>query len=99
MSDADYGAQNLLDVKHAASSWGHAPEQISVKAKLKYKRILGSVATTGEIAALGLMIAILIALIWFLFFINFGNIVFDDGTMFHCVLDGLSGDIYAPKQQ
>lgn len=103
MSDAEINiavAQSFDDavMSQPRSSWGQPPDRISIKAKLKYQKILNSIATIGEFAVFVLTVATFVALVWFLFFINFGNIVLDDGTAFHCVMDGLTGEIYAPRK-
>ena len=100
MSDdiSDMTPDDGQGVDLSGSSWGEGGNEVSSRALRKLNALLRFTDTAGEVLIYCLLAAIAVALVWVLFYVNYGDIVLNDGTMFHCVLDGMSGEVYAPKQ-
>lgn len=75
------------------SAWGRDPEHFDVRALRKYNRLLRRMIMAGEWMVYLLVLAVVGGLSGFLFFGNFENVIFTDGTSLSCILDGNTGEI------
>lgn len=75
------------------SSWGKPSDHLDVRALRRYNSMLNSLARTGEVMVYVLAIAIVACFLWFLFYGNFENAIFTDGTSLSCIYDGENGEI------
>ncbi len=79
------------------TTWGHEPEHFDVRAQRQYNALLRRMVVLGEWAVVLLTLAVVICFTAFLFFGNFENIIFTDGTSLSCILDGNTGEIVNVK--
>ncbi len=79
------------------TSWGHDPEHFDVRALRRYNALLHKLVVAGEWAVVILTLATVICFVGVLFFGNFEDIIFTDGTSLSCILDGNTGEIVNVK--
>lgn len=75
------------------SSWGKPSERLDVRALRRYNVALNSLVRVGEFLVYALSFAVVAAFLWFMFYGNFENAIFTDGTSLTCIFDGTSGEI------
>jgi len=75
------------------TSWGKGSGHLDVRALRRYNRILAALSSVAEWLAMALIPAILVGVIWLVFYTNFENAIFYDGTDMICVFNGDTGEI------
>jgi hypothetical protein len=79
------------------NSWGRRSDHHDVRAMRRYNVLLRKLATVGECVVYLLAVLSAALFLWFLYFGNFENVIFTDGTDLTCVLNGSTGEIVHGK--
>jgi hypothetical protein len=75
------------------SSWGKPTHHLDVRAVRRYNAILRLISHVGEGAYFVMATGAICMFFGFLFFGNFENAIFSDGTSLTCMLDGITGEV------
>jgi len=79
------------------STWGKPAENKDVRVLRRYNRLLRILSAIGEITVYVLIVLGVLVCGGMLFFGNFENTIFTDGTSVSCMLDGSTGEIVDVK--
>lgn len=75
------------------TNWGRDAEHFDVRALRHYNVLLRKMVVLGECAVVLLTLMAVAGFMAFLFYGNFENVIFTDGTNETCILDGKTGAI------
>ena len=75
------------------SSWGESSHEVDPRSLRIYNRLLKTLCSTGEIASMALCVLMVGMTVKLLFFTNFENVRFFDGTDQVCLYNGETGEI------
>lgn len=82
-----------MDHVEANSSWGKKSHDTDVRTMRIYNRILKTLCSVGEVASIAICALAVGLTIKLLFFTNFENVRFYDGTDHVCIFNGETGEI------
>ena len=77
--------------------WGKRAQPSDVRALRRYNAMLLRMASAGEVSVYVLATLSTALFVWFLYWGNFENIIFTDGTELTCVLNGSTGEMINGK--